>query len=233
MPSYIVARSDELVHFGIKGQKWGVRRFETLDGKLTPEGKKRYSYESSKYTAEGVDDLKKSYDRYANRPKTHTYRAKRWTRKEKREDAEATKQYGNAIEHLYSTIKAKDAEFQRALGESTSLNTKRDLLFKKHYDDYYKKHPQETDFHKAMRYAEGKINKSHPKLDQQVYDADLKLHAALEKGIKNICGEKFFNTPIDASSPNWTYGKQFCDMYNGPIWNYAWEDTRISDGWDG
>ena len=34
--------SDYLVHHGIKGQKWGVRRFETKSGHLTSAGKKRY-----------------------------------------------------------------------------------------------------------------------------------------------------------------------------------------------
>ena len=31
----------ELYHFGIKGQKWGVRRFQNPDGTLTAKGKKR------------------------------------------------------------------------------------------------------------------------------------------------------------------------------------------------
>lgn len=35
--------SNELQHHGIKGQKWGVRRFQNTDGSLTAEGKKRYS----------------------------------------------------------------------------------------------------------------------------------------------------------------------------------------------
>lgn len=34
--------SDELTHWGIKGQKWGIRRFQNEDGTLTEEGKKRY-----------------------------------------------------------------------------------------------------------------------------------------------------------------------------------------------
>lgn len=33
----------ELYHHGIKGMKWGVRRFRNTDGSLTPAGKKRYS----------------------------------------------------------------------------------------------------------------------------------------------------------------------------------------------
>lgn len=34
--------SDELYHHGIKGQRWGVRRFQNPDGTLTSEGKARY-----------------------------------------------------------------------------------------------------------------------------------------------------------------------------------------------
>ena len=34
---------DELYHHGIKGQKWGVRRFQNEDGTLTEKGKKRYA----------------------------------------------------------------------------------------------------------------------------------------------------------------------------------------------
>ena len=32
----------ELYHHGIKGQRWGVRRFQNPDGTLTEEGRKRY-----------------------------------------------------------------------------------------------------------------------------------------------------------------------------------------------
>ena len=33
---------NELYHWGIKGQKWGIRRYQNEDGSLTPEGRKRY-----------------------------------------------------------------------------------------------------------------------------------------------------------------------------------------------
>ena len=37
-----MVRSEELYHWGIKGQKWGVRRYQNPDGTLTAAGKKRY-----------------------------------------------------------------------------------------------------------------------------------------------------------------------------------------------
>lgn len=33
----------ELYHWGVKGMKWGVRRYQNKDGSLTSKGKKRYS----------------------------------------------------------------------------------------------------------------------------------------------------------------------------------------------
>lgn len=38
-----MTHSNSLCHHGIKGQKWGVRRYQKKDGSLTAAGKKRYS----------------------------------------------------------------------------------------------------------------------------------------------------------------------------------------------
>ena len=38
---YILTSNSELYHWGIKGMKWGVRRYQNADGSLTPKGKKR------------------------------------------------------------------------------------------------------------------------------------------------------------------------------------------------
>lgn len=43
--------TEELQHWGIKGMKWGVRRYQNKDGSLTPAGKKRADKMKEEYTA--------------------------------------------------------------------------------------------------------------------------------------------------------------------------------------
>lgn len=44
--------NDSLEHWGIKGMKWGVRRYQNKDGTLTAAGKKRYNEELTKLKEE-------------------------------------------------------------------------------------------------------------------------------------------------------------------------------------
>lgn len=48
----MVNNPNELMHHGILGMKWGVRRFQNSDGSLTAAGRKRYNQEMSKLKEE-------------------------------------------------------------------------------------------------------------------------------------------------------------------------------------
>lgn len=45
---YVLTADGELVHAGIKGMRWGIRRYQNKDGSLTPAGRKRYNAEAEK-----------------------------------------------------------------------------------------------------------------------------------------------------------------------------------------
>ena len=54
--------STYLYHHGIKGQKWGVRRYQNLDGSLTNAGKKRrYSDNEIKEARKNLEDSRQKF----------------------------------------------------------------------------------------------------------------------------------------------------------------------------
>ena len=61
-----------LIHHGIKGQKWGIRRFQNKDGSLTKAGRKRVAKLESQYMALTGKKIKNK----SEKPKTIEERTK-------------------------------------------------------------------------------------------------------------------------------------------------------------
>lgn len=79
-----------LYHFGIKGMKWGVRRYQNKDGTLTEAGKKRMYKEM--YALEGRD--RKEQRKYKGD-------ANRWAR----EDFERSKRLAESTSYVANDLK--------------------------------------------------------------------------------------------------------------------------------
>ena len=63
--------NDYLMHHGIRGQKWGIRRFQNPDGSLTPRGKKRYLDKDGWMTKDGMELSRQAYRDQARAFGTH------------------------------------------------------------------------------------------------------------------------------------------------------------------
>ena len=64
MTGYFIQEGNYLMHHGVLGMKWGVRRYQNYDGSLTRAGKARQKYEESKNNlkkANKIGGLKAKY----------------------------------------------------------------------------------------------------------------------------------------------------------------------------
>ena len=111
--------TDELYHHGIKGMKWGVRRYQNADGSYTSAGKKRYRSTSIKSALarrsnEKVDKGFRNWDENAK----------------KRDDAIAIGKKANAAKMAYeknrsdktlrSEYKEANKQYKKALSQNTT-----------------------------------------------------------------------------------------------------------------
>ena len=113
-------RVSDLRHHGIKGQKWGVRRFQNADGSLTAAGRKRYGDGESSYDY-GKDSGGRKVVRVGKGSSTDNY-----------ENAiKKAKAAGDAVENIRKfnndAKRMKDPAMEKRIRKSTEAMTDKEL----------------------------------------------------------------------------------------------------------
>lgn len=129
----------ELYHFGIKGMKWGVHRYQNKDGSLTDAGKKRVSKKYKRYSESARDDIQSSYtDRYV-------------------------KAYNKAADDMNNGLTDKyNIEYDKKLGKKAKGHDYfNDKEYEKGYNDLFEK--QLAKHYNELLYQDVKLNRNYQK----------------------------------------------------------------------
>lgn len=119
-----------LEHHGIKGQRWGVRRFETESGHLTAAGKKRYQNADGTLTKAGKKKISKEY---------------------KKAQAAGDKDLASNHSNIYANAYNKSAD-QMNNGGINKFNAKQEKKYGKDYanrKEYFQEYEEE--FNKLLK----------------------------------------------------------------------------------
>ena len=130
----------ELYHHGVKGQKWGVRRYQNKDGTLTKEGKKRLAKEASNYYKQ--EAAKREQSSASRLSEINDILNNAQSDKMSDDKIDALLRELSAIEGSVRTLKARSQEIDRSskLGEryiqEYAKNVPVDKILKAYSDEY-------------------------------------------------------------------------------------------------
>ena len=118
--------NNELYHHGIKGQKWGIRRYQNSDGTLTAAGKARYGAHVENVSEKRLLNQMKKYRKSDS--KAITAIDERW---KKAENLAAKSKAGKKLDETNKLMKELDRQIKEQHGP------KAEVLYGQQFVDEY------------------------------------------------------------------------------------------------
>lgn len=180
--------SDELQHWGIKGMRWGQRRYQNKDGSLTPAGKKRYNDEVAKLKAEEAK-IAAAEKVAANKKKTQAKIDKLDAKKQELEDRKkalkSKKSKDDSEEVREETPEEKKARLLKS-SDPKELYRNKDLLTNNELQERVNRINLEAQLHSRIPVVEPKSGLDYMEKAKNVIDKSTNLYKSVDNAYSAV-----------------------------------------------
>ena len=131
-PNGTFANCNELYHWGIKGMKWGVRRYQNEDGSLTAAGKKRRKNNTSNdLSSMSNDELRKKVNRMNNEQRYIDLTRSSSVVSKVTDGVDRVTKIGVNVNQIYKTSKGDKDPYGKLAGQGINAVSQTSRLAKK------------------------------------------------------------------------------------------------------
>lgn len=192
--------SNELMHYGVRGQKWGVRRYQNADGSLTKAGERRYG---------SIENYKKVQD-----AKAQAEARKKAAKANARTSAEVAKY--NAKNQ--NSEKSKDSKEVKTKVTKKSVKAMSDQelndgISRLQKEKQYKELVQGENVTRGRKAVSEALTESGKQATRTIATAAMTY--AGKQAVKKLVGEKTYNEMFDIKKDQPNSASMISDLRNG------------------